>query len=301
MSVQLTKGQKVSLTKESNTKLSRLIVGLGWAESKEAGENFDCDAFAILVGEDEKMVNSNDVVYFGALKHSSGAVEHLGDNLVGGGGGDDEQIVIDLEKIPDLYKKIIIGVNIYNAKAKGYHFGMIDNAHIHLIDDVSKKELCIYNLTDSYSGMTALLFGEIYRGDGEWKFNAIGQGTTDGSVSEFATRYGMQTVPSGSSQYSYSGSNNSSSSGGCYIATAVYGSYDTPEVWTLRRYRDYTLAENFFGRQFIRTYYAISPTLVRIFGNQQWFKRSWKKFLDEKVKKLNQKGVDNTPYSDRKW
>ena len=92
-----------------------------------------------------------------------------------------------------------------------------------------------------------------------------------------------------------------SKAGGCYVATAVYGSYDCPEVWTLRRFRDNTLAETWYGRAFIRTYYAISPTLVKLFGNTEWFKNMWKPTLDKMVKKLNNNGVDNTAYNDREW
>ena len=91
------------------------------------------------------------------------------------------------------------------------------------------------------------------------------------------------------------------SSGGCYVATAVYGSYDCPEVWTLRRFRDNILAQNFFGRLFIHLYYSISPTIVRLFGKNVWFKNMWKPVLDKKVKELNNNGIDNSPYCDRKW
>ena len=90
-------------------------------------------------------------------------------------------------------------------------------------------------------------------------------------------------------------------SSGCYVATAVYGSYDCPQVWTLRRFRDYTLAETWYGRAFIRTYYAISPTLVKWFGHTEWFKKMWKGKLDRMVANLNAKGVENTPYKDRNW
>ena len=96
-------------------------------------------------------------------------------------------------------------------------------------------------------------------------------------------------------------SKNSNNSGGCYVATAVYGSYNCPEVWTLRRYRDYTLAETWYGRAFIHTYYAISPTLVKWFGETEWFKNMWKPKLDKMVKELNEKGVADTPYQDRNW
>lgn len=90
-------------------------------------------------------------------------------------------------------------------------------------------------------------------------------------------------------------------SNGCYVATAVYGSYDCPQVWTLRRYRDYTLAETWYGRAFIHTYYAISPTLVKWFGHTEWFKKMWKGKLDRMVANLNAEGVEDTPYEDRNW
>ena len=91
------------------------------------------------------------------------------------------------------------------------------------------------------------------------------------------------------------------SSEGCYVATCVYGSYDCPQVWTLRRFRDYTLAKSFLGRAFIRTYYAVSPTIVKWFGETKWFKKTWQGVLDKMVQRLNENGVDNTPYNDRKW
>lgn len=91
------------------------------------------------------------------------------------------------------------------------------------------------------------------------------------------------------------------SSGGCYVATCVYGSYDCPEVWTLRRYRDETLAATWYGRAFIRTYYAVSPKLVKCFGHTKWFKSIFEKKLDRMVEKLNNKGVENTPYEDKNW
>ena len=97
------------------------------------------------------------------------------------------------------------------------------------------------------------------------------------------------------------GSDPGSGGGSCYVATAVYGSYDCPEVWTLRRYRDYTLAESWYGRAFIRTYYAISPTLVRWFGKTEWFRNLCKPKLDRMVKRLNMEGVENSPYHDRDW
>ncbi|MBE6679418.1 MAG: hypothetical protein E7598_02730 [Ruminococcaceae bacterium] len=118
-------------------------------------------------------------------------------------------------------------------------------------------------------------------------------------IAELPPREGMN--PSASSDNSSSGGSNDSSSGGCYVATAVYGSYDCPEVWTLRRYRDDTLASTWYGRAFIRTYYKISPTLVKWFGKTEWFKNMWKPTLDRMVQKLNANGVENTPYNDREY
>lgn len=194
MSVKLQKGQKVSLTKETPG-LTSIVVGLGWDEVEQKKGFFspkpqaiDCDAFALLL-TNGKLVTNKDIVYFGNLEHSSGSVKHMGDNLTGEGEGDDEQIIIDLNRIPAQYDKIVIAVNIYSAAKRKQHFGMIRNAFIRLVDAKSNREMCIYNLTENYPGMTAMYFGEVYRYNGEWKFNAIGQGTTDGSISEFAKRF----------------------------------------------------------------------------------------------------------------
>lgn len=195
MSVSLQKGQKVSLSKD-NSGLSKVVVGLGWDEVEQQKKGFfspkpqaiDCDAFALLL-DDGKLRGKEDIVYFGNLKHSSRAVEHMGDNLTGAGDGDDEQIVIELNRVPPQYDRIVLAVNIYQANQRHQHFGMIRNAFIRLVDARNNNEMCIYNLTDNYSGQTAMLFGEVYRHNGEWKFSAIGQGTTDNSIGEFARRY----------------------------------------------------------------------------------------------------------------
>ena len=107
--------------------------------------------------------------------------------------------------------------------------------------------------------------------------------------------------PAGSSDPGMFGSYNHSESQGCYVATCVYGSYDCPQVWTLRRFRDYVLAKSFFGRTFIRLYYAVSPTIVRWFGDTRWFRKIWQGTLDRMVQKLNASGVEDTPYEDRRW
>lgn len=200
MTVNLSKGQRINLSKD-NAGLKKVIVGLGWdaAETKQPTgffarltapkvANIDCDAFAVLL-QNGKLDQTRDIVYFHNLQHFSGAVQHMGDNLTGDGDGDDEQIVIDLNKIPPEYDSIVLAVNIYRAEDRHQHFGMIKNAFIRLVDANTNKEMCIYNLTDNYDGKTAVLFGELYRKDGEWKFRAVGEGTNDGSITSFARRF----------------------------------------------------------------------------------------------------------------
>ena len=153
MAINLQKGQKVSLSKESPG-LSKVIVGLGWDEAPQpkgllslftGKQDIDCDASAILL-KNGRLVNREDLVYFGNLKHKTGTVLHMGDNLTGAGEGDDEQIVIDLAHVPAEYDKIVIVVNIYHALKRHQHFGMIRNAFIRLVDDRTQKEICRYNL-----------------------------------------------------------------------------------------------------------------------------------------------------------
>ena len=194
MSVKLQKGQKVSLSKE-HAGLSKIVVGLGWDEvERKRGffapkpQDIDCDAFALLL-QNGKLADKNDIVYFGNLTHYTNSVKHMGDNLTGAGDGDDEQIVIDLNAVPEKYDRIVIAVNIYQAYQRNQHFGMIKNAFIRLVDARNGQEMCIYNLTEDYSNKTAMLFGEVYRYNGEWKFNAVGQGTAEGSIGDFAQRY----------------------------------------------------------------------------------------------------------------
>ena len=195
MSISLQKGQKVSLSKE-NAGLSKIVVGLGWDEVQQQKRGFfsakpadiDCDASALLLSGG-RLVDKRDVVYYGNLRHSSGTVQHMGDNLTGGGEGDDEQIVIDLSAVPSAYDRIVFVVTIYQAIPRKQHFGMIRNAFIRLVDSRNNGEICRYNLTEDYGGMTAMIFGEVYRNGNEWKFSAIGQGTNDSGIAELIKRY----------------------------------------------------------------------------------------------------------------
>ena len=193
MSVNLQKGQKVDLTK-GNSGLKTLVVGLGWDEAPRKfslftkHEDIDCDASALLL-KNGKLTGNVDVVYYGNLTHRSGAVRHCGDNLTGAGDGDDEQIIVELTKVPAEYDKIVFTVNIYHAYQRKQHFGMIRNAFIRVVDADSGKELCKYNLSENYDGKTAMIFGEVYRYNGEWKFGAIGEPTNDPSINETVQRY----------------------------------------------------------------------------------------------------------------
>ncbi|MBQ3425312.1 MAG: TerD family protein [Clostridia bacterium] len=191
MSVNLVKGQKINLVKPGSAGLKKIMVGLGWDEVQRRRGLFapkprdiDCDASVILCGADGKVI-SNDVnrccVFFGNLRHASGAIVHQGDNLTGAGEGDDEQIMVDLSLLPREIDKLVFVVNIYDANVRGQHFGMIRNAFIRLVDLKDNSELCRFDLTGDYSGMTGMIVGEIYRRNGEWKFNAIGQGVAQAS------------------------------------------------------------------------------------------------------------------------
>lgn len=203
MSVSLKKGQKVNLSKE-NVSLTKIIAALGWDEVGKSPTkkgfwaslfsiaippiSIDCDASALLL-QNGRLMARRDIVYYGNLKHRSGAVRHMGDNLTGAGDGDNEQIIIELNKLPEEYDKIVIVVNIFNAKTKKQHFGMIRNAYIRLINASNNREICKYDLNEDYTNMTAMIFGEVTRQDGEWRFNAIGQGTTDGNLTELSRRF----------------------------------------------------------------------------------------------------------------
>jgi stress response protein SCP2 len=195
MAVSLQKGQKISLSKES-AGLSSVTVGLGWDEAprKKAGlfapkpTPIDCDASVIIL-TNGKLASQKDVVYFKNLRHESNAIWHLGDNLTGAGDGDDEQIHVELSGVPKNVDKLVFVVNIYQAVPREQHFGMIQNAFCRIIDNRNNQEICRFNLSNEYNGMTSLLFCEVYRHGEEWKFNALGQGTGDPSLGEVVRRY----------------------------------------------------------------------------------------------------------------
>ena len=179
MTVSLTKGGNVSLTKEAPG-LRSVTVGLGWDARTTDGQAFDLDASAIGCGSDGKVASERHFVFFNNLRSSDGAIEHTGDNLTGEGGGDDEQIKVDLAGAPAELDRVVFAVSIYDADTRGQSFGQVRNAFIRVVNQADGVEVARYDLSEDASTETAMIFGEIYRYGGEWKFRAVGQGYSSG-------------------------------------------------------------------------------------------------------------------------
>ncbi len=191
MPINLTKGQKVSLTKD-NPGLTNVVVGLGWDVNQfDSGTSFDLDASCFLVGENGKVSSSSDFVFYGNLKHSSGSVEHLGDNRTGAGEGDDESVKVDLSKVPANVSKIVFTATIYDAEKRRQNFGQVSNAFIRIYDEKNGNEIMRYDLGEDFSIETAVVFGELYKNGSEWKFNAIGSGF-QGGLAALCNNYGVE-------------------------------------------------------------------------------------------------------------
>jgi tellurium resistance protein TerD len=191
MPINLTKGQKVDLTK-GNPGLKKLLVGLGWdVNVYDSGAAFDLDASAFLLGENGKTPSEKEFVFYGNLKHPSGGVIHLGDNLTGEGEGDDEQIKVELDKVPANISKIAFTVTIYDAEGRGQNFGQVSNSFIRIVNEETNEELIRYDLGEDFSIETAIVVGELYRHNGEWKFNAVGSGF-QGGLAAICNHYGIE-------------------------------------------------------------------------------------------------------------
>ncbi|PWK13094.1 TerD family protein [Tumebacillus permanentifrigoris] len=198
MAINLVKGQKIDLTK-TNAGLTNLTIGLGWdpAEvtkkglfgSKKHKVDIDCDASALLLNADGKLVKDQNLVCFYNKSSACKSVVHSGDNLTGDGDGDDEQIFVDLTKVPADVHSILTVVNIYQAEARKQDFGMVQSAYIRVLNKATNVELVRFNLSDNYAGKTALIVAEIYRHNGEWKFNAIGESAHAVHVDHLAANY----------------------------------------------------------------------------------------------------------------
>ena len=190
MAITLSKGQKVSLTK-GNPGLKHIVVGLGWDTNKyDGGFDFDLDSAAFLLGENGKVNADTDFIFYNNLKHSSGAVEHLGDNLTGEGDGDDEQIKVDLSLVPQNVSKIAFTVTIHEAQERRQNFGQVSNSYVRVVDEDTKQELLNYELGEDFSIETAIVVCEIYRHNGEWKFNALGSGF-EGGLEALCKNFGV--------------------------------------------------------------------------------------------------------------
>lgn len=190
MGIVLKKGQKIDLTK-NNTSLKKLLVGLGWDTNKyDGGYDFDLDASVFCCGEDGKVHNDLDFIFYNNLKHSSGAIEHMGDNLTGDGDGDDEQIKIDLSLIPESISKIDFTVTIHEALERNQNFGQVSNSYVRVVNLENNEEILRYDLGEDFSIETAIVVGELYRHNGQWKFNAIGSGF-QGGLAALCRNFGL--------------------------------------------------------------------------------------------------------------
>ncbi len=191
MPINLSKGQKVDLTK-GNPGLKNIMVGLGWdVNAFDSGADFDLDAAAFMVGANGKCPTEKEFVFYGNLEHASGAIRHMGDNLTGAGEGDDEQIKIDLSKVPENITKIAFTVTIYEPEKRRQNFGQINNAFIRIYNEDTGEEMLRYDLGEDFSIETAAVFGEVYKNGSEWKFNAIGSGY-QGGLAALCAQYGVE-------------------------------------------------------------------------------------------------------------
>jgi tellurium resistance protein TerD len=189
MSVSLSKGGNVSLTKEAPG-LTAVLVGLGWDARTTSGADFDLDASALMLNTSGKILSDQHFIFFNNLTSPDGSVEHTGDNLTGSGEGDDEVIKVNLAGVPAEADKVVVAVSIYEAEGRNQNFGQVRNAFIRVVNQDGGVELTRYDLSEDASSETAMIFGELYRNAGEWKFRAVGQGYSTG-LAGIARDYGV--------------------------------------------------------------------------------------------------------------
>ena len=189
MAISLQKGGRISLSKEAPT-LKKVHVGLGWDERATDGAEFDLDASAFLLNDQGKVRSDSDFIFYNQLESTDGSVKHTGDNRTGAGEGDDEVLLLDLERIPAEVKKIVFTVTIHDAENRSQNFGQVTNAFIRLLNAETNEEVVRYDLTEDSSVETALIFGEIYRHNDEWRFSAVGQGYA-GGLASLCRQYGV--------------------------------------------------------------------------------------------------------------
>ena len=189
MAVSLNKGGNVSLSKEAPG-ITKVLVGLGWDARATDGGEFDLDASIFMVNASGKVRSDTDFIFYNNPKSTDGSVEHTGDNKTGAGDGDDESIKVDLSKVPADVQKIVVAVTIHDAEARKQNFGMVQNAYARVVNQVGDKEITRYDLSEDASTETAMIFGELYRNNNEWKFRAVGQGF-NGGLAPLARNFGV--------------------------------------------------------------------------------------------------------------
>ena len=192
MAVSLSKGGNISLSKTAPT-LKRILVGLGWEGRVTTGEDYDLDASAFLLGENGKVRRDEDFIFYNQLLSTCSSVEHTGDNRTGAGAGDDEALKIDLEKVPDSIKRVVVCVTIDDAEARKQNFGQVSDAFMRIVNLDDDVEIARFDLTEDYSTETAMIFGEIYRHGNEWKFKAVGQGFA-GGLEAMCNQFGVNVA-----------------------------------------------------------------------------------------------------------
>ncbi|WP_379128240.1 TerD family protein [Paenibacillus sp. sgz500958] len=180
MAINLSKGQKIDLTK-TNPGLSKITVGLGWDTNKyDGGKDFDLDVSVFLTNANGKVDKETNFIFFNNKQNENGSVVHTGDNRTGEGDGDDEQIQIDLLAIPADVEKVAFTITIYEAEQRSQNFGQVSRSYVRIVNDASTEELIRFDLGEDFSIETGVVVGELYRNNGEWKFSAIGSGYKDG-------------------------------------------------------------------------------------------------------------------------
>ena len=189
MAISLNKGGNLSLSK-SDPGLKKISVGLGWDVRETEGVDFDLDASCFLTGETGKVRSDADFIFYNQLQTPDGSVQHTGDNLTGEGEGDDESIIVDLNKISPEIFKLAFSVTIHDAPARGQNFGQVSAAFIRVVNVDTDNEIVRYDLSEDASTETAMIFGEVYRNSGEWKFRAVGQGFA-GGLGPMAKSFGV--------------------------------------------------------------------------------------------------------------
>lgn len=189
MALTLQKGGNLSLSKTDPT-LTKILIGLGWDPRATDGTEFDLDASAFLLGPNGKVRGDAGFIFYNQLKSTDGSVEHTGDNRSGAGDGDDEVLKVDLSRVSVDIDKIAFTVTIHDADARKQNFGQVSGSFIRVINEVSGVEIVRYDLAEDASTETAMIFAELYRNNGEWKFRAVGSGFAGGLIS-LANSYGM--------------------------------------------------------------------------------------------------------------